>query len=162
MNISLMVYNNGTRPAAMSEKAALIIEVVSSSDASPSKHIFLASAINGSREQLLIPPGQSKQFFYQVDFRQPFPDVFEQLGHAAKKHTDLHKCTFRVDYSDFKGEHQTVEIVLFDKAITPLPEATSQLSQNDSDEAILTWTFSVTECIGKIPQPLRKKFKIVE
>jgi hypothetical protein len=157
VTIPVIASNKGRRPGVIEPVAGLRITVRLPSDGKIRDHIFLATAINGTRENLLVPENTSKQFFFAVRNVQPLPgDVFKKLADDIESYTlnAITRCTVLVSYLDFSGKMRKSELVLFDASGAKIQEA------KKGDERTFSRILGAAECIGKIPQDVRRANKL--
>ncbi len=99
-------------------------------------------------DNLLIPENTSKQFFFMVDFKQPFKHIFSDLSENLKSILSLKKCILTVSHIDFQGDRKNTDVILYE----------NQANKDISDGGEL---LSLMECIGKIPDPIRQHYNIL-
>jgi hypothetical protein len=90
--IPLIASNKGKRPGVIFSKASYKIATATQT------HLFLATVLAGSRENLLIPENTSKQFFFSVDPEQVFADEdpFQKLAADIKDFRSITGCALTV------------------------------------------------------------------
>ena len=149
VTVPIIASNKGSRPGVIGTKAGLVISLEGVSK----KHALLLSITDQSRNDLLIPENTSKQFFYFMDFQQPSPDAFSELATDLKSLNVLRKCVFIVPHLDFRGKSNKTELVLFD--------AMNPKWLGDGEDVGLARVLAAMECVGKIPQPVRQRYKLL-
>jgi hypothetical protein len=148
--IPLIASNHGNRPGVMSAGAILRIVTGRQGDAADRDHILIATAMAGTRDDLLVPENSSKQFFFVVDSRQDIPDQMQELSTDLHDINSLKQCTVLVTYQDFSGKQEKIELPIFGAG------AKRRFTEMGEVGHIL----DAEECIGKIPEDLREKYKL--
>lgn len=148
VTVPIVVSNKGQRSAVISPNAALKMFFGDSGDS----HGLLLSAINQSRDDLLIPENSSKQYFYLMDSQQPSPDFYQNLAAEIKSGAKLTKCVFVITHLDFQGEENKDELIIYDAA--------DPKWQGQEEDVKFRRFLSELGCRGKIPQPIRKQYGI--
>lgn len=151
--IPIIASNKGSRPAVMAAKAGLQFTTTNAAGTSRT-HLLLLTPDNASRENLLLSENTSKQFFYVVDHKQPVEKAFENLAMDLDTLLSLTRCTFSISHISFRGQEQRTDLVIFDS------ERASQVSRSSDEETRYKRLMGALECLGKIPQPIRRQFAL--
>ena len=160
--IPIIASNKGSRPAVLSDKGVLIIKF-KRPDGSTANYNFFLSAVTmdkdglawgETREGLLVAENSSKQFFFAMDFNQSLPNSgFAELAAEFKKsgYESVSECVFMVSNTTFKGNQENTAITIFSKGAIEKAEP--------PEWRFLRTMLEASECIGKVPYPIRKQYK---
>lgn len=152
VTVPIIASNKGSRSGVMASKAALQLFLTGQGDAS--RHVLFLTPTDSSRENLLIPENTSKQFFFLIDFEQPIPDAFSKLAAELKELRSLQRCVFTVRHLDFRGKEHVTNLVLFDAS-------DQRWLRNAKGDSEFEQMLAATECIGKVPQPVRQRYNLL-
>lgn len=162
VTVPLLVSNSGTRPAVIGSSGML--EMSLKLDGKLTNYFFWFSLSNSSRENLILPEGKSRQYFYVLSKEEVLVDgktfslqrFFDDLD--AGDFISVNSCHFNLRYTDFSGADGIERLLIHERAPgSPESYADFEGTENPAELLYNQW-MGAQGCIIKIPQPLRRKY----
>ncbi|WP_417804065.1 hypothetical protein [Thalassospira lucentensis] len=160
--IPILVSNTGTRPAVIDSRAFL--EMSLKVNGAERTYFLWFAVSDGSRDQLILPEGQSKQYFYGLSKEEAMFDgkkvSFEMFMKDLKlaRELDVESCYFHVGYKNFSGSNGSGHLLIHSKKSDLSVKSKISGDTSFNTRALLENLIGGGGCIIKIPQPLRDKY----